>query len=130
MGASSLLQSRYPGFECCDFSIFGLELLVEFLHPRQGHAVGIQRGDVLIIDTQTESGVKILGYRPDVSGVSFIADKIPARDRHCRDPLQHTPTIHNPEVLFQLAVGGLGEEFHLGSGFQKNQAALTHHHRI
>ena len=58
--------------ERLDFRVLLLHDFVQALDSRQGHAVGINRGDGSVIHAEIERGTEVLRYRPKVGAAVAV----------------------------------------------------------
>ena len=87
-----------------------MEQLVEPLDRRQSHTVRIHGGDVLVVFTDAERGVEILGHWTNVADRIRLGPIAPSRDRHLGEPGEHLRAVDSGDSLLRIPIaeGGPG----------------------
>src|SRR5207244_1796477 len=80
-----------------------LRLLVQPLNRRQRHALGVRGDDVLVVRTNAERSVEILGHGADVGGARVLFE-VPSGYWQRRHFSQDRLRVNGCEVLLEVAV--------------------------
>ena len=83
-----------------------VNLTIQTLNGGQCHTVRIDGGNELLVRTQTESGMEVLGHRTDMIGVR-VGSIVPPGDGEFCHASQNVGGVHGLEVLLQVAIAAL-----------------------
>lgn len=101
-------------FESGDSVILFPHYLMEPLDGGQGYPVSVQGSDVPLVLTQAEGGAEVLGREAHTTNRWVFGLVAPTLDGHFGQPGEYFLPLHRGEVLFGVAVGGIGPDAAVG----------------
>ena len=97
-------RASKSAIQCLSF----LHHLVKSLDGSQGHAVGVERGDVAIIRAKPKRGVEILCHGADVTDRRSLGLVASGRDGQLGQVGKDFLSVDWGEILLRIAVAGIG----------------------